>query len=813
MIRTLPKTLRRILLSICLFSAPASAFSDDTNSVKLSDIDGIRLQLTPTDHVTGSGDTFWIFREDSSFEVIQLSTGELAYEGSISPKIAQPYGLPYDDGVILIGSSADSPTALIHLFFDESDELVTKILPSPPNSLKYFAATVSANELYVLGSTISDEPLLSSNQLLKLPLKETDMAWQELETLPGAVEKTPVFLAHDNDLFLFGNFAQQGTQGWTYRIKPIDTVTHQGWKKLKHLPFDPSGAFAYPSGQAHLIVFEGNPDSTGITPIRAYHRDTDTWIQQGELPEGVIPLAVIQGDNEIRLVTETNGKGVVVQDILLNSRINTLTLIDYVVMLIYFGLMAAIGLYFAKKQDSSEEFALGNRNVKWWAAGISMFATGASSISFMAIPALTFRSNLVWFFPVFLLIPIFFLQAYVIYPLLRKLALTSTYEYLERRYHPALRYLASLQCIVFQVFGRMSIVLLLPALAISVVTGLDVGLSVLLMGILTTIYTAVGGFEAVIWTDVCQGILMLFGALLISTIAIGALPGGFGEFIEVNQRFERFDFAILSWDYTLPTIYILTIGTLIHQLSYVADQPTIQRVFATPEKEIKKLAGMSTFCGIAIAAVVNLVGLATFAYFHAFPERLDPTMSNDQIVPLFIVQSIPVGISGLIIAALFAASMSTLSSSMNSVATLVSEDFYRLINRNSSDRSRLILMKSSSLIVGLVGTGIAYYMARMELRSMFQTWNEITALLGGGFVGIYIVGMFSNRTHSVGALIGALASIGCVLYAKHMTEIHWVYYLPIAISSCVIISYITSLVLPLKSSKDLTGLTIFNRAR
>ena len=207
------------------------------------------------------------------------------------------------------------------------------------------------------------------------------------------------------------------------------------------------------------------------------------------------------------------------------------------------------------------------------------------------------------------------------------------------------------------------------------------------------------------------------------------------------------------------------------QLAFANDQPTAQRVLSTPLKDVRKLAGLFTFFSIVIAVLVNVAGLAVFAYFHAHPGQLSPTMTNDQVIPLYVIQRLPVGIAGLIIAALFAASMSTLSSSMNSTATIACEDFYRKFRPEASDRQRLIFMKMGSLLVGAIGTASAAYMATMNLRSMFQLWNELIALLGGGFLGIYILGMFTRRATAFGVAVGAISSIcTCLLYTSDAAD-------------------------------------------
>jgi Na+/proline symporter len=302
---------------------------------------------------------------------------------------------------------------------------------------------------------------------------------------------------------------------------------------------------------------------------------------------------------------------------------------------------------------------------------------------------------------------------------------------------------------------------------------------------------------------------MVFGALLMGLIAIQDLPNGFSDFIEINKSFDRFDLFITDFDVALPSIYIFALMHMFQNLAFASDQPTVQRVLATPVKDMKRFTAMFIFFAILIALVVNFAGLAIFSYFHTHPEMLSPTMANDQVIPLFIIQRLPTGIAGLIIAALFAASMSTLSSSMNSVATISCEDFYKKMRKDCSDRDALIFMKLSSVVVGLLGTGTSLYMASMSVTSMFKTWNVACALIGGGFLGIYILGMFTKRANTVGVIFGALSSIVITLVVKqYFTSIHWAFYQVVAVGSCISIGYVVSLMTPIHHI-NLDGLTVY----
>ncbi|MEO8615203.1 MAG: hypothetical protein ABI600_08695, partial [Luteolibacter sp.] len=360
-----------------------------------------------------------------------------------------------------------------------------------------------------------------------------------------------------------------------------------------------------------------------------------------------------------------------------------------------------------------------------------------------------------------------------------------------------------------QVFGRMNMVLLLPALAIAAVTGLSVFTSVLLMGGVTTIYTVKGGLKAVIITEAIQGATMVIGISLIVILAISGLPDGMHSFIATSREFHKFNLGLWTWDETMPVIWILVLTPILNKLAFAADQPVVQRVFATPLKDVRKLAAMFLVCSVFISFAVNLAGISIFSYFHQHPAQLDPAMTNDQIVPLYIVERLPAGVAGLVIATLFAAAASALAGSMNSVAILFTEDFVAKFNKNLSDGTRLRVMRLTSLVAGVLATGCALFMAGLNQRSLFQTWNELFALLGGGFIGIYILGTFTRRANAIGAVSGALVSVPATFWVKNHTDLHWAAYMPAAVITCVVVGYLVSLFTP-ASTKDLSGLTVFD---
>ena len=829
------KKLAVAVIAIAFFASPLDLFArSDSVVVKLSEY---KLPVAVKGSTIGESGNAIIIAGGLDKKGVPVETITIVSDKGIVATAKLPIPLAHasvvsvNDAIYLVGGfDGKSVSDKVFRLEFKDNQLLINNLPDL-NQPRCFAGVAELNGfLYVVGGITDFTDKKTTDNVVKINLKESKQGWTTLKSLPSGARIKPTVIGFYDGLHVFGGMKFDGAQAtpvsdcWCYREKPIDGTTERGWKQLADLPQSLAASGAYSSGQSHVVIVGGVSEKTHITlssaisedsasdAIYIYHSVTDTWITGGTLIEPMISASFLKQKNlltkkDMLTLAEPGNSALYSVDI--KRAVKSLQFGDYAIMVIYFIFMAGIGIYFARKQNSSDEFALGNRKVKWWAAGVSMFATGASSISFMAIPAMAFQTNLVWFFPILLWLPLIFVQGYFIFPLLRKLKITSTYEYLEKRYSPLLRYVASGQCVIFQLLGRMSVVMLLPAIAISAVTGLNVFYSVAIMGFLTTAYTAIGGFEAVIWTDFIQGGLMLLGAIFMIVLAITGLPGGFSEFVSSASASGKFDMVILNWEYTMPVIWIFALGTMLQNLAFVADQPVIQRVYATPQKDMQKLAAMFILCGIIISLFVNFAGISIFTYFKANPEMLDPTMKNDQVMPLYVIQRLPTGIAGLIIAALFAASMSTLSSSMNSTATIISEDFYRKFFKNATDENRLKVMKWGSLVVGVIGTCMALFMASLEIKSMFKTWNIMMALLGGGFIGIYILGIFTRRANTIGACIGAAASIVCTVLVKELTPLHWVFFTPVAVLSCILVGYFTSLIIPCKKNK-LDGLTIYN---
>lgn len=727
----------------------------------------------------------------------------------------------HHDLILAGGLLSSGPTAKVTRVSLDGEKLAFSDLPPLPKPLAGAGAAIIGEKLYVVGGISSTN---ASRDFLMLDLAHPNQGWTTLAPLPGAGKVLPMVASqYDMIEVIGGREARDAShypaskEVWTYRYKPAEGTTTTGWAKGADLPEPLAGGTAISSGQAHILILGADSTPEAVTPFflpesdlsptLLFHVVTDAWNPAGQ---PVVFHGAVSGKDAEGKLFVFGGKGL--HDLLqvtIPRTARNLNWVDYLMILFYFAFIAYIGYYF-RKQKSTEEFALGNRETVWWAAGISMFATAASAISFMAVPALAFASNLVWLFPLIVLLPVYFFQSRITYPILRRLEITSTFEYLERRFNMELRLIASFLQIVFQVFGRASVVLVLPSIAIAATTGLDMRWSVIIMGVLTTVYTGIGGFEAVTWTLVFQGILKALAPIAIIWIAIASLPGGLGEFFHTNYVHHKFDFAISSFDLSYPIIWIMLINIFLQNTIYQAgDQTIIQRIFASKDSEIRKITAMNFSCGAFIGVLVTVMGLSIFAYFHAHPEKFDAGSTIDQIVPLFVIQGMPHGAVGIVIAAIFASAMATVASGMNSVATIFTVDFYERWFPKAGDKNNLFMMRTSTFVAGGLATLIALWLTTLNLKSIMVTWNIVSSLLGGGVVGIFALGMFSTKANSGGAICGSILSILIGLYVKFFTTIHWSALLPIMIFSSMIIGYFSSFLFKSKVI-DLTGLTIFH---
>ncbi len=480
---------------------------------------------------------------------------------------------------------------------------------------------------------------------------------------------------------------------------------------------------------------------------------------------------------------------------------------DYVVLFLYFLLNLGIGWWWSKRRRSSGGFFLGNRRIGWAVAAVSFFAANTSSISFMALPAKTYQSNWLSFGSApaqslgGLIVGLFLVRV------LRRLNITTVYSYLAKRFDQRVRLLGAGLGVLLKIGGRLSVVMLLPSLALSTVTGLNVYLSILLMGTVTTIYAMEGGFEAVVWTAVLQVVLTYSGVVFAVGFLVNGVDGGLASILRTGADAGKFH--MISWapNLTQPTVWVFIGMFFGHIFTQLADQPLMQRMLATAdEKDARRTVLWGNLLGLTSSVLFFFVGTALYVYYRAHPDRLIAALPNDAIFPYFIANELPRGVVGIVIAGLFAAAMGALSSAMNATAAILVTDFQGVLQPRASEAQRLRLARLSTLICGVLATGMATYLAYRQVPSLWDEFLKLIALVGGGFPGVFALGVLTRRAHSTGVIVGTLSSIGVTWWVQHYTSTSVFLHGFVAISSCMTIGYVASVLIPPRErSQDLVS--------
>lgn len=648
--------------------------------------------------------------------------------------------------------------------------------------------------------------------LLSLDLKQGG-GWKSVPGWTGAHGRPTSMAAQNSTLLLTVAAAADGGADRLLRWRARD-----GWREQAPLAGTVLDGAVRATGQAHVLYLL-RPLGGAAPQLWSYHTITASWARQGQLgasgataATGTLGAATGWG-NGLLWASPAAGGGTAFEFTELVTDKRLLKTLDWFIIVVYLAGMLGIGwyCYVREKRNSTADFFVGGRTIPFWAAGISLYAANTSSISYIAIPAKAFETN--WQYMTNNLIAVVALTfvAVAIVPLLRRLNLMSVFHYLEIRFHPAIRMLASLICILVQIGSRMSVILLLPSLAIATITGIDVIWSILLMGGFTIAYTAMGGMKAVVWTDFVQLFVKMGGALFAIGFIIWKLDGGVVEFAKVamaENKMKLFDF---SWDLTQPTVWgfiFLVIFDVV--LTFPKDQVLMQRALSTRSAP-EATRSILTFAAISIPGgfIFYTIGTALFAFYKSHPERMNPLLTVDATFPLFIAAELPTGVTGLIIAGILAAAMATLSGIMNSVATLASVDFYEKLVKNPTPARSVLFAEAATVATGLIGIGAALWLSRFNSHSLFDVSIELAGLLGGGFAGAYTLGMFTRRANWQGVALGIIGSSSLTTLAWTMKLVHPYFYLPVSIMLCIVIGYLASYLFP-KPSQSLAGLTIYS---
>ena len=467
---------------------------------------------------------------------------------------------------------------------------------------------------------------------------------------------------------------------------------------------------------------------------------------------------------------------------------------DILVIVIYFLLISGLGYYYSKRQKNTEDFFRGGQRIPFWAAGISIFGTALSPITFMAIPAKTYSTDWSYFLlnmSIFLSLPLVIL---LFIPYYRQKKLNTPYEYLEIRFSSIIRLLGSCCFILYQI-GRIGVILFLPSIALNLVTGVDIFLCIALMGGVSLIYTLMGGIEAVIWTDVVQVFVLMGGVSLSLILIIIDTENGFSGIIEQAKIYGKFNAFDLTLSLKEPTVWVMLFGGFfINLTTYGTDHTMVQRYLVTPtQKEAQKSLWIGALLTIPATFIFFFMGTALFVFYQVNPSALNNNfINNDAIFPWYIVSQLPGGVSGILIAAIFAAAMSSLSSSMNSGAASFSADVY---DRYGFvwNKDPLKMARWTTLWIGMMGILFALFMATADIKSLWDQFNKILGLIFGSLGGVFMLGLLTKKANTKGVLIGIVVSFTIQLIISFQQSVHLLMYAATGMISCFISGYFGSL--------------------
>lgn len=770
---------------------------------------------------------------DEIYVLHPVTNSEKAWDLTGPFRLPQPvaYGASAStpQGVVCIGGINDDGCRreVYLLQWDRmAKEVGVQTLDPLPSPLARATATFWGNTVYVAGGQQFANQATASSHFWSLAMAPgpdgSPPQWNVLSAWPGPGRVSPVLVGQSNGesdaLYLFGGHAAEKKTAEHFADAYNYTPATGQWRRLSDIDLignenlSLTSAAGLRMGAHHILAFVADGQTAGPT-IVSYHTITDTWVRSGTLGETLkTPLVAVDINGKkmvLGLSRQSDDPLIVVGRVLLASQPN-FGWVNYSVLVIYFIAMIGMGVLFSKRMLSTHDFFKAGGRIPWWAAGISIFGTQLSAITFMAIPAKTYMTN--WLYIPTVLGPILFAPfvIYCILPFYSRLNVTTAYEYLEFRFNVWVRLVCSVSFILLQL-GRLSIVLLLPSIALSVVTGIDIYVCIILMGIVATLYTTLGGIEAVIWTDVVQVVVLLSAAILSFVLIAHNTEGGFSELLARAAAEEKLHMADWRFDLARATVFVLFLQILGNFGGpYVNDQTVIQRYLTTRDE---KAAARSVWTGVAVTLPCSFLffGLGTllFLFYAEQPARLNPALeSPEMIFPWFIIYELPVGVSGLVIAGVFAAAMSSLDSSLNSIATAIVTDMYRRFKMKATEKSCLQLAKAITVFFGIVATAVSLFMVTADIKSLWDQMFALVGLITGGLGGVFLLGIFTKKVNSAGALTGmAISTVVQYVVWKH-TQLHFFLYPLTGMVACIITGYVASHVFNAKK-ESIDGLTIY----
>ena len=492
-------------------------------------------------------------------------------------------------------------------------------------------------------------------------------------------------------------------------------------------------------------------------------------------------------------------------------------LIDWVIVGAYLLAMAAVGIYFSRRQTSLDQYLRAEQSMGWLPVGLSLMAALNSGMDYLMQPSATIKYGVVLVFGITSWLALYPWVAKVAFPFYHRLNFFTVYEYLEARFDVRVRTLAALIFILWRV-GWMATAMYVPSLAINAATAgqVDLNTMTIIVGILVTMYTMLGGIQAVIWNDVVQFCIMFGGLLATVVICWSTIPGGFSEIWSVSASAGKLDWWPPLDDFfhqpmTLPTLMIaLIVGRM---AQYTSDQVMVQRLQTTKSLKDARSAFIVNAAGDALWMVgLSFVGFALFAYFQRTP--LPPEFATDKLVPYFMSLAFPAGAVGLVIAAIMAASLSSIDSAINSCTSVAVVDLYNRVWRGADvrgpqsaavEREQVLVSRILTVCFGALGTTLACNVSR--IGSLLEINAKVVNAFTGPLFGIFLLAMFSRRAGSIAVLVAGVAGALTAYYIAYHSSIGFMWPSTFGLVATLLVGAVLAVAMPLAESDKRRALT------
>ncbi|HIL25336.1 MAG TPA: sodium:solute symporter, partial [Verrucomicrobia bacterium] len=418
-----------------------------------------------------------------------------------------------------------------------------------------------------------------------------------------------------------------------------------------------------------------------------------------------------------------------------------------------------------RRNRTSAHFMAASGSLPGWVVGLSIFGTFLSSNTFIGVPGKAYGGN--WNAFVFsLTLP---LAAWVavkyFVPFYRNSGEISAYHHLEKRFGPWARSYA-LGCYLLTQQARVGAILFGVSMALHAMTGWSLPAIIIGAGVAVTLYTLLGGIEAVIWTDVIQSLVLLAGAVVIAVLLITGHPNGASEALHIAAGADKFILGSFAADFTQSTFWVMLLfGLFINLTNFGIDQNYVQRYHAArDDAAARRSVWIGALLYVPVSALFFLIGSLLFSYYEASPALLQELRSAhpegfaDQVLPHFIAHKLPVGMAGLLLAAICAAAMSSIDTSLNSSATVTLKDFFqRHLKRGENETDALKILRGATLFWGVLGTGVA--LAMMGQKSLLDAWWKLSGIFAGGMLGLFLLGLIARKADNAAALTGVTLGV------------------------------------------------------